>query len=38
VYGMPKAAIDLGVDVVLSPCGIAACLLRLSHEPLPGAR
>ena len=38
VYGMPKAAIDLGVDVVLSPGGIAACLLRLSHEPLPGAR
>jgi len=38
VYGMPKAAIDLGVDVVLSPSGIAACLLGLSHEPLRGAR
>lgn len=38
VFGMPKAAIDLGVDVVLSPSGIAACLLRLSHEPFPGTR
>ncbi len=36
VDGMPKAAIDLGVEVVLSPGGIAACLLGLSHEPLPG--
>jgi two-component system chemotaxis response regulator CheB len=37
VYGMPRAAINLGVDVVLSPGGIAACLLGLSHERLPGA-
>ena len=36
VYGMPKAAIDLGVEVVLSPDGIAACLLGLHHEQLPG--
>ena len=36
VFGMPKAAIDLGVDVVLSPGEIVACLLRLRHEPLPG--
>lgn len=38
VFGMPKAAINLGVDVVLSPGDIAACLLRLRHEPLPEAR
>lgn len=38
VYGMPKAAIDLGVEVVLSPDEIAARLLRLRHEPLRGAR
>jgi two-component system chemotaxis response regulator CheB len=38
VFGMPKAAIDLGVDVTLSPGEISACLLRLHHEPLPGAR
>jgi two-component system, chemotaxis family, protein-glutamate methylesterase/glutaminase len=38
VYGMPKAAINLGVDVVLSPSGIAACLLGLNHERLPGGR
>lgn len=33
VFGMPKSAIDLGVTVVLSPEGIAACLLGLRHEP-----
>ena len=35
VYGMPKAAIDRGVDAVLSPAGIADYLLGLSHEPFP---
>jgi two-component system chemotaxis response regulator CheB len=38
VYGMPRAAINLGVDVVLSPGEIAASLLGLSHEQLPGVR
>jgi two-component system chemotaxis response regulator CheB len=38
VYGMPKAAIDLGVNVVLSPGEIAAALLALIHQPLPGER
>ncbi len=37
VFGMPRAAIDLGVGVVLSPSRIAACLLGLQPEPLPGA-
>jgi two-component system, chemotaxis family, protein-glutamate methylesterase/glutaminase len=37
VHGMPGAAINLGVRDVLSPAGIAACLLRLAHVPLPGA-
>jgi len=37
VFGMPKAAIDRGVDIVLTPSRIAACLLRLQPEPLPGA-
>jgi two-component system chemotaxis response regulator CheB len=32
VFGMPKSAIDLGVTIVLSPEGIAACLLGLTHE------
>jgi two-component system, chemotaxis family, protein-glutamate methylesterase/glutaminase len=36
VFGMPKAAIDLGVDVVLTPSRIAACLLGLQQEPFPG--
>lgn len=38
VYGMPRAAISLGVEVVLSPGQIAAVLLGLSCEPLPRAR
>jgi two-component system chemotaxis response regulator CheB len=38
VYGMPKAAIDLGVEVVLSPSEIAASLLSLIHEPQLGIR
>jgi two-component system chemotaxis response regulator CheB len=36
-FGMPKAAIDLGVDVVLQPGQIAARLLGLQPEPLKGA-
>jgi two-component system, chemotaxis family, protein-glutamate methylesterase/glutaminase len=36
VFGMPKAAIDLGVDAVLPPSRIAACLLGLQPEPFPG--
>jgi two-component system chemotaxis response regulator CheB len=36
VYGMPKAAIDLGVGAVLSPGEIAASLLALIHEPQLG--
>jgi two-component system chemotaxis response regulator CheB len=38
VFGMPKAAINLGVEVMLSPGEIAACLLGLRHEPLPRER
>ncbi len=38
VHGMPKAAIDRGVDVVLSPAEIANYLLGLSHEPFPVLR
>lgn len=38
VYGMPRAAVDQGVEVEMSPGGIAACLLGLSHAPLAGAR
>jgi two-component system, chemotaxis family, protein-glutamate methylesterase/glutaminase len=38
VFGMPKAAIELGVDVVLPPSQIAACLLGLQPEPFHGAR
>ncbi len=34
VFGMPKAAIDLGVEVVLSPAAIADFLLGLRYEPL----
>lgn len=37
VFGMPKAAIDRGVDIVLPPDEIAACLLGLRHEPLRSA-
>jgi two-component system chemotaxis response regulator CheB len=36
VFGMPKAAIDLGVTVVLSPEQIAARLLGLRYEPAAG--
>lgn len=38
IHGMPKAAIDRGVDLVLSPAEIACFLLRLVPEPLAGAR
>ncbi|MEP7023618.1 MAG: chemotaxis protein CheB [Actinomycetota bacterium] len=38
VFGMPRAAIGRGVDCVLSPAEITAALLRLTCEPLPGAR
>jgi len=38
VFGMPRAAIDLGVDVVLPPGEIAGELRRLRCQPLAGAR
>jgi two-component system, chemotaxis family, protein-glutamate methylesterase/glutaminase len=38
VYGMPKAAADLGVEVVLSPNEIATFLLSLVYEPRLGTR
>lgn len=38
VYGMPRAAIEHGIEVVLSPHGIAARLLGLSYQSLAGAR
>jgi two-component system chemotaxis response regulator CheB len=37
VFGMPKAAIENGVDVVLPPDEIAGCLLRLRYRPIVGA-
>jgi two-component system chemotaxis response regulator CheB len=37
VYGMPKAAVEQGVDLILSPAEIAGSLQALRHEPL-GAR
>ena len=33
VYGMPRAAVERGVDLVLPPAAIAARLLVLQHEP-----
>jgi two-component system, chemotaxis family, protein-glutamate methylesterase/glutaminase len=38
VFGMPRAALELGVEVAASPAEIAACLLGLRHEPLRRAR
>jgi two-component system, chemotaxis family, protein-glutamate methylesterase/glutaminase len=38
VFGMPKAAIELGVQAVLSPDEIVNCLRELRHEPLPGTQ
>jgi two-component system chemotaxis response regulator CheB len=35
VYGMPRAAVERGVDFVLPPARIASSLLALGHEPLP---
>ena len=37
VFGMPKAAIEQGADLVLPPSGIADTLAHLGHLPLPGA-
>lgn len=37
VFGMPQAAIDRGVDLVLSPSLIASYLIGLLPVPLPGA-
>jgi two-component system chemotaxis response regulator CheB len=38
VFGMPEAAMSQGVDVTASPSAIAARLLELRHQTLPGAR
>jgi len=38
VFGMPRAAIDLGVGIVWPPARIAECLLTLQPAPLPGGR
>ena len=38
VYGMPRAAADHGVDLVLPPKSIAVQMLGLRYAPLPGAR
>lgn len=38
VYGMPRAAIEHGIEVVLSPRGIAGRLLGLSYHPPAGTR
>jgi two-component system chemotaxis response regulator CheB len=38
IFGMPQSAISLGVDLVLSPAGIASYLLRLSPRRLRRAR
>jgi two-component system, chemotaxis family, protein-glutamate methylesterase/glutaminase len=38
VFGMPKAAVDRGVEIVMSPAEITAYLLRLCRVPLPGER
>jgi two-component system chemotaxis response regulator CheB len=37
VYGMPRAAIERGVDLVLPIAEVAARLGALSYQPLPGA-
>jgi two-component system chemotaxis response regulator CheB len=34
VFGMPKAAIDCGADLVLPPAKIAACLIGLRYDPV----
>jgi chemotaxis response regulator CheB len=38
VFGMPQAAVQLGVELVLSPAGMTAALLGLKHVPFPGPR
>jgi two-component system chemotaxis response regulator CheB len=38
VYGMPKEALACGIDLMLSPGEIIACLTRLRHEPLAGSK
>ncbi|HEY9244208.1 MAG TPA: chemotaxis protein CheB [Streptosporangiaceae bacterium] len=37
VFGMPKAVIEQGADLVLPPSEIADALAHLGHLPLPGA-
>jgi two-component system chemotaxis response regulator CheB len=37
VFGMPKAAIDCGADLVLPPGEIAVCLIGLRYEPMARA-
>lgn len=36
VFGMPQAAIDLGVELVLAPADMISALLGLRPAPLPG--
>jgi two-component system chemotaxis response regulator CheB len=38
VYGMPQAAVACGVDLVLSPDEIVACLMGLRSEPVTGTK
>ncbi len=37
VFGMPKAAAEIGVDLVLSPADIVSYLSGLTYDPLAGA-
>jgi len=37
IYGMPRAAIARGADLVLSPHQIATCLIGLRYQPVMGA-
>ena len=34
IYGMPKAAVDAGVDLVMTPDELAAAIASLKHAPL----
>jgi two-component system chemotaxis response regulator CheB len=36
IFGMPRAALERGVDIALPPDRIAKCLLTLRYKPLPG--
>jgi two-component system chemotaxis response regulator CheB len=38
VFGMPQAAVDLGVELVLSPAEMVTTLLGLAPAPFPGPR